>query len=62
MYHGGAFLPRDIGPGETVELEFNVRAPGQPGEYILAFDLVSEHLAWFEDLGSWLVKQPFEIN
>jgi tRNA (mo5U34)-methyltransferase len=60
-YHAGAFLPRDIAPGETVDLEIAVRAPEEPGEYILAFDLVSEHLAWFEDLGSSIIKHPFKI-
>ena len=51
-YHAGAFLPHDIAPGESADIEIAVRAPETPGEYILAFDLVSEHLAWFEDLGS----------
>src|ERR1041385_2913849 len=51
-YAAGAFLPHDVAPNETVELEIALRAPASPGAYIIQFDMVSEHLAWFEDLGS----------
>ena len=60
-YHAGAFLPRDIAPGEAVEIDIEVPAPARPGNYILMFDMVSEHLAWFEDLGSATVKQSIEV-
>jgi len=60
-YHAGAFLPRDIAPGEAVEIDIEVAAPARPGNYILMFDMVSEHLAWFEDLGSATVKQSLEV-
>jgi hypothetical protein len=61
-YHAGAFLPHDIAPGETVELEIDLSAPETPGEYILEFDMVSEHLAWFEDLGSVVAKQVLTVS
>ena len=32
------------------------------GEYMLAFDMVSEHLAWFEDLGSEVLKQELIVE
>ncbi|MFN2532120.1 MAG: DUF1698 domain-containing protein [Pyrinomonadaceae bacterium] len=51
-YHAGAYLPHDVAPGESAEIEIAVRAPEKQGEYNLEFDMVSEHLAWFEDLGS----------
>jgi hypothetical protein len=54
-YHAGAFLPHDIAPGESVEVEITLPAPDSPGIYELEFDMVSEHLAWFEDLGSSVV-------
>ena len=60
-YHAGAFLPRDVAPGEAVEIDIEVRAPEQPGNYILMFDMVSEHLAWFEDLGSETVEHPIDV-
>jgi tRNA (mo5U34)-methyltransferase len=61
-YHAGAFLPHDIAPGESAEIEIAVRAPETPGEYILVFDLVSEHLAWFEDLGSETVRHALVVE
>jgi tRNA (mo5U34)-methyltransferase len=61
-YHAGAFLPRDILPGESAEIEIAVRAPDTLGEYILVFDLVSEHLAWFEDLGSETVRHALVVK
>src|SRR5437868_2998367 len=33
LYHAGAFLPRDIAPGETIEIEISLRAPDPPGNY-----------------------------
>ena len=62
LYHAGAFLPHDIAPGETVEIEISLRAPEQSGNYQLAFDMVSEHLAWFEDLGSVTAKQQLIVE
>ncbi|MDQ1706842.1 MAG: tRNA (mo5U34)-methyltransferase, partial [Pyrinomonadaceae bacterium] len=50
--YGRAALPRDLRPGETAELEFRVRAPETPGKYIVEFDMVAEHITWFEDHGS----------
>jgi hypothetical protein len=62
LYYAGAFLPHDIAPGETIEIEISVRAPDSPGHYQLAFDMVSEHLAWFEDLGSVVAKQQLIVK
>lgn len=61
-YHAGAFLPRDVAPGEAVEIEIALAAPALPGEYLLAFDMVSEHLAWFEDLGSVVLKHKLTVE
>jgi tRNA (mo5U34)-methyltransferase len=62
LYHAGAFLPHDVAPGESAEIEIAVRAPDTPGNYLLVFDLVSEHLAWFEDLGSETVRHALVVN
>lgn len=61
-YHAGAFLPRDVAQGETVEVKIDLPAPAQAGNYLLEFDLVSEHLAWFEDLGAPVLKQPLDVS
>jgi SAM-dependent methyltransferase len=45
-------LPRDVAPGEAVELEARVHLPEQLGRYVLRLDLVDEKVAWFEQCGS----------
>ncbi len=45
-------LPRPVAPGERVEVDVAVRGPLPPGRYRFALDLVAEHRAWFEELGS----------
>ncbi|HEX5709182.1 MAG TPA: DUF1698 domain-containing protein [Pyrinomonadaceae bacterium] len=61
FYYAGAVLPRDIEPGEEVELALVLRAPGAPGRYVLEFDMVSEHLSWFEDLGSEVSRRELKV-
>ena len=38
----------DVAPGSTVETRFEIPAPATPGTYSLEFDLVAEHVCWFE--------------
>ena len=61
-YHAGAYLPGDVAPGESVTIEIAMRAPAEPGRYRLEFDMVSEHLAWFEDLGSEVIRHPLTVE
>jgi len=61
-YHAGAYLPADVAPGESVSVEIAMRAPDVPGGYRLEFDMVSEHLAWFEDLGSEVIRHPLRVE
>ena len=60
-YHAGAFLPHDVEPNDGVELEIALRAPASARRYRLEFDMVSEHLAWFEDLGSEVLSQELTV-
>lgn len=62
FYYAGAVLPRDVEPGESVELELVLRAPDAPGRYLLEFDMVSEHLSWFEDLGSPVARRELRVT
>ena len=50
--YAGAGLQRDVKPGETVTVQLTARAPSQPGTYHIEFDMVSEHVTWFQDAGS----------
>jgi tRNA (mo5U34)-methyltransferase len=61
-YHAGAYLPADVAPGETASIEIALRAPETPGRYWLEFDMVSEHLAWFEDLGSAVLRHELTVE
>ena len=58
---GRAILRRDLAPGETAELEFAFRAPEKPGDYIIEFDMVAEHVTWFEDFGAGVLRHRFSV-
>jgi tRNA (mo5U34)-methyltransferase len=60
--YGRARLPRDLQPGETAELEFKVQAPETPGRYIVEFDMVAEHVTWFEDHGSGTLRHELAVE
>jgi O-antigen ligase len=47
-------LPLDLIPGQSVELEAHLVAPGSPGTYIVDWDGVQEAVTWF----SWAGTPP----
>lgn len=49
--YGRADLPTSLNPGESAIVEMRLEAPAVPGAYYVEFDMVAEHLIWFEDLG-----------
>jgi hypothetical protein len=59
---GRAAISRDLAPGETAELEFVFRAPEKAGDYIIEFDIVAEHLTWFEDFGPGVLRHRFTVR
>jgi tRNA (mo5U34)-methyltransferase len=59
---GRAMLRRDLGPGETAEVEFVFRAPEKSGDYIIEFDMVAEHVTWFEDFGAGVLRHRFTVR
>jgi SAM-dependent methyltransferase len=54
-------LPRDVAPGESVDLAASFKAPPVPGAYLLKFDLVCEGMTWFEPVGSDVVVRPLSV-
>ncbi len=44
-------LPHMLRPGETARLPAPVRAPGEPGDYVLQWDMVVPNVAWFSERG-----------
>jgi tRNA (mo5U34)-methyltransferase len=57
-----AHLPRDLEPGEAAPLSFKVRAPEAPGRYLVEFDMLAEHVAWFEDFGSGTLRHELLVG
>jgi 2-polyprenyl-3-methyl-5-hydroxy-6-metoxy-1,4-benzoquinol methylase len=49
---GKTDLPRDLKPGEEIELKLTVSVPTQGGSYRLELDLVQERWFWFGERGS----------
>jgi hypothetical protein len=53
-----ARIPFDMEPGDAAGLALDVRAPNEPGEYVLELDVVQEGVAWFGSRGS----RPFRAK
>ena len=60
--HGEPLLPHAVAPGETVTLRISARLPSRPGSYSLKFDLVAQHICWFEQYGTVPLTVPFEVS
>ena len=44
-------LPYDIARDETITLDTVLTAPDEPGEYLIAWDMVQESITWFSEKG-----------
>ena len=55
-------IQEEIKPGDRVCLEITFQAPDTPGSYFIEFDMVSEHITWFEDLGSSTLVLELEVT
>lgn len=62
MDGGRTQLPRDIAPGESVDLEAEVRAPALAGAYRLVWDMVHERTTWFSAQGVAPKVVPVEVR
>jgi tRNA (mo5U34)-methyltransferase len=60
--YGRAALPRDLAPGDWATLDISLSAPSEPGRYVVEFDLVAEHVAWFEDYGSGALRHELVVE
>jgi hypothetical protein len=59
---GRAILPKDLPPRHSADVEFLTRAPGESGDYIIEFDLVAEHVTWFEDYGPGMLRHRLAVR
>jgi len=55
-------LPRDLPPGDEMEVSLKIIAPDAPGSYLLAIDLVQEGKVWFSDAGTPTLDIPFRVR
>lgn len=55
-------LPEDIATGKSIDVPLLVKAPSEPGKYILVIDLVQEGALWFADTGSQTATLAFVIE
>jgi ubiquinone/menaquinone biosynthesis C-methylase UbiE len=57
-----AELPRDVAPGESVQVAIAGLAPDAPGDYELKCDLVAEGVTWFEPGGSTVAVARLRVS
>jgi hypothetical protein len=54
-------LPHSVAPGDMITLDAMVHAPTQPGAYILAWDMVAEHVGWFSVRGAQVAEVAVSV-
>lgn len=54
-------LPRDVAPGEEIEIELSVAGLLATGRYELRYDMVVEGVTWFEFQGSPGARRSLEV-
>ena len=54
-------LPRDVAPGEEIEIEVTVASLLPAGPYGLRYDMVVEGVTWFEFQGSTCARRVLQV-
>ena len=54
-------LPENLAPGQETTATLLIKAPQEPGEYVLDLDLVQEQVTWFHERGSETVKTKVTV-
>ena len=55
-------LPRDVAPGDEIEIEMTVAGCLAPGQYRLRYDMVVEGVTWFEFHGSPCPRRALAVS
>lgn len=55
-------LPRVLREGESGAIALQIQCPDAPGKYILALDLIHEHVTWFGRAGVPPLKIPVRVR
>lgn len=62
-HRGRTALGHDVAPGEEIEISAAMTLEGlAPGSYRVLFDMVSEHVCWFQAAGSTAVERRLEVE
>lgn len=59
---GRTLLPRELAPGESADLDLDVRTPETAGRYLLDIDVVQEGVRWFADVAGTCASREVEIT
>jgi hypothetical protein len=55
-------LPKDVAPGEAIEVEMRIKGELPPGRYSLVHDMVVEGVSWLEHYGSPTPRRRLTIT
>jgi hypothetical protein len=57
------YLPRNVAPGESIEMEIRLPKVNPSGDCLIQLDMVDDRVAWFEQTGSptLLLTDRFEL-
>ena len=55
-------LPRNVAPGEVVNLTITIQAPTSPGTYTIAYDMVLEGVSWFSQRKAGVERRTFSVG
>jgi SAM-dependent methyltransferase len=58
---GRTDLPRDVGPGEVIDLDLPVTAPRAHGRVELELDMLQEAVSWWKDDGGQTARVEIEV-
>ena len=59
---GRAELPRNVEPGEHIDINLDLKTPSTPGDYLLELDMVHESVTWFRDKGSPTCRAAINVE
>ena len=62
LNYARASLPYNVEKGQAVSLRIELPPVKDPGDYWLKFDMVCEHIDWFESAGSRILWKKFRVT
>lgn len=54
-------LPRDVPPGDEIDLQLEFNTPTENGKYVLVIEMVKAHVGWFSAAGPEPASVPLEF-